>query len=124
MIRSIMTTLMTAAVLGLAAAPAAHAQRVQPPAAQSAESYSDAQLKSFATALLHVSRLHDVFLPQLENARTPQEQQLVVLVATEAMAEVVERSGMTVEQYDSLLAHAQSDPALADRIKGHILNIE
>ena len=124
MIRSKMTILMTAAILGLALAPGAQAQLVQPPVAQSAESYSDVQLKSFATALLHVSRLHEVFLPQLELARTPQEQQMVVLVATEAMAEVVQRNGMTVEQYDSLLAQAQADPALADRIKGYILNVE
>ena len=124
MTHSKVSALVTAAMLCLALAPPAQAQRAQPPAAQSAESYSDAQLKSFATALLHVSHLHDVFLPQLELARTPEEQQMVVLVATEAMAQVVERNGMTVEQYDVLLAQAQADPALADRIKGHILNVE
>jgi glucose/arabinose dehydrogenase len=123
MIRSKISALVTAALLGLAAAPAAQAQLAQPPAAQSADAYSDTQLQSFATALLQVSRLHDMFLPRLELARTPAEQHLVVMAATDAMVEAVEKTGLTVDEYDSMLAHAQEDPALADRVRTHIQNM-
>jgi hypothetical protein len=111
-------------VLGLALAPAVSAQVAQPAAAQSEQSYSDDQLKSFAAAVLQVARLHDQFQPQLELARTPQDQQLVVMVATEAMVNAVENTGMTVDEYDRLLAQAQADPSLADRVRGHILNMQ
>jgi hypothetical protein len=110
----------TVAVLGMAAAPAILAQIVLPPAGQSAPSYNDADLKSFAQAVVKVNRLQNLLRPRLELAQTLEEQQLVVLAASELMMQAVEETGISVDQYDEILSQAQTDPVVADRIREHI----
>jgi hypothetical protein len=105
-----------ALALGLAWAPYAAAQPFAPPAAQAATDFTDADLKSFAVAVVQVSRINDTYLPMYQAARTPEEQQWVEIKATDEMVQAVKNQGMTVDQYQQILAHAQSNPAVANRV--------
>jgi hypothetical protein len=114
-----MKRLLTAAALalGIAAwAPYAPAQAVAPPAAQPATDYTDSDLKSFAAAVVLVSRINDTYLPMYYAAKTPEEQQLVEVKATDEMVQAVKDQGMSVEKYQDILAQAKSNPAVANRV--------
>lgn len=124
MIRSRVVTMMTVAVLGIAAAPISWAQTGQPPAAQPALSYSDDELKSFVVAALEVQRINSVYLPKLQAAATPEEQQQVRAAASEEMVQAVEKNGLSVDKYKEILDQAQTNPAVAGRVKEHIKNVK
>lgn len=106
--------------LGIAWAPLALAQAA-PPAApitapQTATDFTDADLKSFAVAVVHVSQISDTYLPIYQAAKTPEEQQLVEQKATDEMVQAVKNQGMSVEKYQEILAHAKSNPQVANRV--------
>jgi hypothetical protein len=106
--------------LGIAWAPLALAQGA-PPAApitapQSAIDFTDADLKSFAVAVIHVSQINDTYLPVYQAAKTPEEQQLVEQKATDEMVQAVKKQGMSVEKYQEILTHAKSNPQVANRV--------
>ena len=89
--------------------------RVNPP-----ESFSDAELKSFAGIVVEVRRIADIYNPQLEAAQTIREQQKVELAATDEMTRAVTKGGMTVERYQEILKRSLTDPELEKRIKQHV----
>jgi hypothetical protein len=106
--------------LGISWAPLALAQGA-PPAApitapQSAIDFTDADLKSFAVAVIHVSQINDTYLPVYQAAKTPEEQQLVEQKATDEMVQAVKKQGMSVEKYQEILTHAKSNPQVANRV--------
>ena len=117
--------LAVAAAFGLAA-PAAIAQSVQPVVAQSssstapAPSFSDAELKVFAAAVLDVQRVTDTYLPKLKAATTIAEQQKVEDTASAEMTRVVESRGMTATRFSQILELTKVSPQLADRVRWHI----
>ena len=124
MIRSRFVTMMTVAVLGIAATSISWAQTGQPPAEQSALSYSDDELKSFVVAALEVQRINSNYLPKLQAAATPEEQQQVRAAASEEMVQAVEKNGLSVDKYKEILDQAQTNPAVADRVKEHIKKVK
>ena len=108
------------AVLALAAAPPATAQSVQSAIEQSAPAVSDAELKSFAVAVLEVRRITDTYVPMLKTATTIEEQQQVEKAASAEMKQAVENEGMTVGRFNQILTLARIDPDLTERIRRHI----
>ena len=122
-------TIAAAAALGLAIAPltsvAALAQEAPPPAqplpsapAQAAPKVDETKLQSFVVAFLEVNKVGQQYQPQIEAAGGDQAKRAEIQEeASKKMAEAVEKSdGITVEEYSTILANAQSDPELAGQI--------
>ncbi len=110
-------------LIGLTGAPAVFSQAtLQPPAQQSASSFSDSELKSFAVAVLEVQRINDTYVPKLQSAQSPEEQQQLRQTASQEMVRAVEKEGMSVDKYKEILSQAQADPAVAERVKQHMRN--
>jgi len=91
---------------------------VQPP--QQASSYSDSELKSFALAALNVQRIRNLYLPKLDAAKTPEQEQEVRKAATDEMVQAIEGEGMTVRQYREISTQVQQSPELAKRVQEHV----
>ena len=130
-IRSRFLALAICAATSIAAAPVTAAQgaapedrQPAPEAQQPAPSYSDAELKSFAVAVVQVQRINDAYLPKLKTANSPEEQQQVKKTATDEMVKAVEKEGMTVDKYKQIMNHAQSNPEIADRVMKHIQSVQ
>jgi hypothetical protein len=97
------------------------AQTVTPPAAQQApQDFNDTELKSFAVALVQVSRINDNYLPIYRAAKTPEEQQAVEQKASQEMVQAVEGTGMSVAKYQEILVQARKNPEIANRINEHV----
>jgi len=97
------------------------AQTVTPPAAQQApQDFNDTELKSFAVALVQVSRINDNYLPIYRAAKTPEEQQAVEQKAYQEMVQAVEGTGMSVAKYQEILVQARKNPEIANRINEHV----
>jgi hypothetical protein len=110
-------------LVGLVCTPAVFAQAtLKPPAGQTASSYSDAELKSFAVAVVEVQRINDTYVQKLESAASPEEQQQLRKAASQEMVQAVEKEGMSVDKYKEIMSQAETDPAVAQRVKEHIKN--
>ena len=117
-----------AAVAGVLAAVAALAltaslpvtAQSNPPALERTAPVNDAEIQSFATAVVEVKRVADSWLPELARAQTMQEQDLVEDAAFEEIKEVVEREGFTVMRFNQILALAHVNPNLVDQIRLHL----
>ena len=118
--RSKFLAVTAAALMGIAPAPALFAQADEPAAQQNAPSYSDAELKSFAVAVLEVQRINNTYLAKLQAAATREEQEQVLQSATDELTQAVEKNGMSVDRFTQILAHAQANPDLAGRVRTHI----
>lgn len=81
----------------------------------------DGKLRSFAVAFLEVARVNQVYQPQIEAAESPDEQRRLQETAGAEMIEAVDaQQGITVDEYNTIIQQAQTDPELAQRINGHI----
>ena len=119
-------SLIALSVLGLAAGPlslsgAAAQDDTQPPATMEAPAattnFDDDTLRSFVVAFLQVDEINRTYLPQMQEADTPEAQQEVQQQATQEMVLVVENAeGISVEEYNSIIETAQADPELANQI--------
>ncbi|HWK15388.1 MAG TPA: DUF4168 domain-containing protein [Rhizobiaceae bacterium] len=124
-------TIAAVAALGLTIAPftavAALAQQAPAPAQAAptqpaptapAAKVDETKLQSFVVAFLEVNKVGQEYQPQLEAAGTDQGKRAQIQEeATKKMTEAVEKSdGITVEEYSTILANAQSDPELAGQI--------
>jgi len=123
MIRWTLLTTIAFAVLGASWVPVVSAQApgspaVQPP--QQASSYSDSELKSFALAALNVQRIRNLYLPRLDAAKTPEQEQEVRKAATDEIVQAIEGEGMTVRQYREISTQVQQSPELAKRVQEHV----
>lgn len=114
----------TVILLSIVSTPSAWPQLAQAAVEQTALPYSDAELRSVARAVLEVQRINNAYVPKLEAARTPEEEQGVVQAASREMNRAVEQSGMSVDRYREILIHAEQDSTLADRIRDHIRNTQ
>lgn len=121
-----MIRILTAAMftLGIASAAFVQAQTAPPPAAQPGKNYTDTDLKSFAVAVLEVNRIKQAYLPKFQSAATPKEQMDVQNKATVEMEKAVSKQGMTVDKYQEILAHAQNNPEVADKVNALIKESE
>ena len=79
--------------------------------------YSDAELKSFAGAVVEVHRINDAYIPKLQAASTPDEEQKLEAAALHEMVQAAEKEGISVEKYEEILTHAQTNRDIAHRLK-------
>jgi len=118
----------TAAWLSAPAAqfPSSRAQQTEPSAelsgdpssaSEPAQSYSDSELKSFAGAVVEVHRINDAYIPRLQAASTPDEEQQIEAAALREMVQAVEKEGISVEKYEEILTQAQTNRDIAHRLK-------
>ena len=123
MIRSTFLTV-TLALLGTAWAPIALAESDESAPEQSASPekpaapYSDAELRSFAVALLEVDRIKTTYAPKL--ALTLLAQQQVKRAASEEMVQALKEQGMSVDKYQEILINVQTNPAVAGKVDGYL----
>jgi len=92
-----------------------------PPSAASeraAAPYSDAELKSFAVALLEVDRIKTTYAPKL--ALTLRAQQEVKQAASQEMMQALKQQGMSVDKYQEMLINVQTNPALAGKVDHYL----
>ena len=103
------------------AAPAPQpAPQTELPVAQG-QPADDTKLKSFAVAFIEVTKVTQSYQPQIESAGTPEDQERLRKEAGAKMVEAVnEADGITVDEYNTIIQQAQTDPELAQRINGHI----
>ena len=85
------------------AAPQAQAA-AQPQAAAPTSGYTDAQIEAFVTAREQIN--------QLSPGTTPEQQ----AANQQRIAQILQESGITPDQYNAILAAAQTDQALNNRI--------
>jgi hypothetical protein len=124
-------SLIALSVLGLAASPlaagsAAAQDEVQPPATMEAPaaSFDEQTLQSFVVAFLQVDEINRTYMPQMQEADTPEEQQQVQQQATEEMVLAVENAeGISVDEYNAIIETAQTDPELAQQINEMIRSV-
>ena len=100
------------------------AQLGQLSVAQSSPSYSDAELKSFAEALLEVQRINNAYQPSLEAATTPEEENRVHQAALNEVTQVLKEKGMSVDKYKEIVIIAQNNSDIAERIMQQIRNVQ
>src|SRR5688572_11346560 len=111
MTRSQLLTLIAAAMLAIAPAPAVLAQQSTPPAAdQSTSSYSETELRSFAVAVLGVQKINTTYLPRYEAASSAKEQEQVLEAARKEVAQVVQEQGISMDRFHQILGDTQADP--------------
>ena len=120
MIRSLILTFAAGAWFGTVAAPPAWAQPYDEAAigqpAPAASSYTEAELRSVAFAVVEVKRLNDLYLPRLQAAASSAEQQEVRDMATVEMRRAIEKH-LSVDRYTEIVTLARLDEDLADRIR-------
>jgi Domain of unknown function (DUF4168) len=78
---------------------------------------TDAELKSFAGAVVEVHRINDAYIPKFQAANTPDEEQKLEAAAVREMVQAVESEGLSVEKYEQILTQAQTDVELVHRLK-------
>ena len=121
--------IVTGTVLGAANAqdaapqtpPPAEAAPQQEAPAAAAPAMDETKLKSFAVAFLEVTKVTESYKPQIEAAGTTEDQQRLQQEAGEKMVEAVNNAdGIAVEEYNTIIQAAQTNPDLAQQINGHI----
>ena len=112
------------AAFGAAWLAVAPAQTTQSPSEQPEASAptpptppTDAELKSFAGAVVEVHRINDAYIPKFQAAGTPDEEQKLEAAAVREMVRAVESEGLSVEKYEQILTQAQTDVDLVHRLK-------
>lgn len=86
-------------------------------AATSAPEFTDARLRAFAIASNAIFAIRQKYLPQVQAAGSEDEARKLATAAQQEMLKVVADNGLTVDQYNAVVAAAQNDPSLIDRIK-------
>jgi len=115
---------MIIALLAATSGPLTAAQSEQPSVEQlNQPSFSDAELKRLAEAVVELERINGAYQPSLEAAKTTDEENQVRQAAFNEMTKVLKQKGMTVERYKEILLVAQNNPDVAERIRRHIRNI-
>ena len=95
----------------------APAPKSEAPAPKSAKPPTDAELKSFAGAVVEVHRINDAYIPKFQAAGTSDEEQKLEAAAVREMVQAVENEGLSVEKYEQILTLAQTDRELVHRLK-------
>ena len=118
---------LSALAIGLGAASAQEAAPAPTPAPQveapaaAPQQADDAKLKSFAVAFIEVAKVTQSYQPQIAAAGTAEDQSRLRQEAGEKMVEAVnEAEGITLDEYNTIIQAAQTDPDLAQKINGHI----
>ncbi len=107
------------AVMAQSASPQAQAPEAPAVPGQTAD-FSETQLKSFASAVQGIQEVANEYAPRLEQATEPQQLADLQQEAEGKMLEAVEDEGLSVDEYNAIAVTAQSDPQVAETIRGYI----
>jgi hypothetical protein len=110
-------TLTVVGILALTAPLPATAQSAPPALGQP---INEAEIKSFAAAVVEVKRVTDSYMPILAQSRTTEEKDRVEDAAFAEIQQVVESQGFTVPRFNQILAMAHVRPDLVDQIRLHL----
>lgn len=77
----------------------------------------DATVSNFADAFLSVQEMSEDLTEKLSEAPSAEAAQALQREAQDEMAQTVEESGISVEQYNEIAIGMRSDPKLAERVK-------
>jgi hypothetical protein len=95
-----------------------------PPAAgmndNAAAQVSDQQIEQFVVAFTEVRNLQQQFTQQLEGVTSQEEAQVLQQQAQQQMIEAVEEAGLSVADYNMVVAAMEQDEALRDSILGRV----
>ena len=115
--RSIPLAMLVAALMAgpaLVKADASYSgQAVSNPAA---EQVNTQQVALFIEAFTEVQHLQQRFSEQLENVTSQEEAQALQQQTQQKMVDAVEETGLSVADYNNIVAAMEQDPALRDRI--------
>ncbi|MBK1617301.1 hypothetical protein CKO42_02300 [Lamprobacter modestohalophilus] len=77
----------------------------------------DSTVSNFADAFLGVQEISEDLTDKLSNAPSAEAAQSLQREAQDEMAQKVEETGITVEQYNEIAISMRRDPKLAERVK-------
>ncbi|MBB5022464.1 DUF4168 domain-containing protein [Desulfurispira natronophila] len=77
---------------------------------------SNSEVEQVAGAYVEISAIQESYQQRLSNVQDPQEAQKLQQQANEEMTEVVENSGISVDQYNEIMLMAQMDEDIRFRI--------
>ena len=106
------------ALAGLLAAPAADAQEQAPPAVPPSEgsaALSDQTLDAAAAAIARVAFLRENYQHQLAQA-DPADRQKIAEQASGELTKAVNDQGLSVQEYNTIVERAQTDPDVRKKI--------
>ncbi|MFP4098938.1 MAG: DUF4168 domain-containing protein [Alphaproteobacteria bacterium] len=114
--------LMTAAAVGLLStggvATVANAQdSYMPPQGQQQPqmNVTDAQLQEFAKAQAAVGQVQSKFQEQAQAVETQEELQMIQQQANEQMVQAIQRTDLSVQEYNQIANAVQADPQLREK---------
>ena len=80
-------------------------------------SFTDHQLRSFATAVAAINQIAEKWQPQIQAAQTDsQAAQMLQQVDIEMRQAIESTDGIGMEEYQTIMAAAQTDPALMSQL--------
>jgi hypothetical protein len=101
------------ALAGPVATPAAQAQ--------DAESFSDAKLRSFATAAVKLTEIRSEYQSQMGNAQSDEERAQLQQQTNQRMAQAVQNTdGISIQEYNQIASASRTDENLAEKINTYI----
>lgn len=118
--------------VGLLAAPAAFAQTAQSeqqpapsePAAPSGQPAAvqpdEEQLESFVDATVRIIAIQRDAQAEISAAEEPEQQEQVRDEALQLIVAAVEGEGLTVDEYNGIVQHVQTDPELTETVQQRI----
>jgi Domain of unknown function (DUF4168) len=77
------------------------------------------KITAAASAMEHVASLRQNYQQQLA-AAPPDQQQRIAGEGTEALSKAVTDQGLSIDEYNSILTAAQSDPKVRDQLLQHM----
>ncbi|MGI9492986.1 MAG: DUF4168 domain-containing protein [Geminicoccaceae bacterium] len=84
-------------------------------------SFTDSQLRSFATAVAAINQIAERWQPQIQAAQTEsQAAQMLEQVDVEMRQAIETTEGIGVDEYQTIMAAAQTDPTLKSHIEAFL----
>lgn len=77
----------------------------------------DARLKAFGAASSEIMAIRQKYWPQVQAAPNEAEMQRLTEIARKEMMESIAKHGLTIKQYNEIVAAVRNDPALIKRIE-------
>ncbi|MGM0595177.1 MAG: DUF4168 domain-containing protein [Pseudomonadota bacterium] len=121
-LKSILTASLLGGALVLAPMTASSQEPAQNPAASapSKADIGDEKLGQFVDAFVEVRELEQGFTSKLENIEDQEEAQALQQQTQQEMIGAVEDAGLSVEEYNNIVAAMRQDPELRDEILSQV----
>jgi hypothetical protein len=116
---SIIAAMTAALALGAVSAAQAQQQQRSPQVQTQQPAVSDKQIQAFAAAASEVQQLNRKWLPRVQAAaqQGPDAEDKARQQAMAEMTEAVQKKGLSVDQYNSILQLAQVDPEVQRQVQ-------